>query len=231
MKTYKLFLEGLGAMCIAVSVQAQGSFGNLGFESANLSPVPAGQFGGEVSSLNAIPFWTGYLDTVQQTQVLQNNLTLGNASIDILGPNWNMGGIIEGQYTVVLQPGRGPNIGGPPSNVSASISQTGLVPANAQSLQFKAGIFTPFSVSLGGQNLNLVQLGTGANYTLYGANIPLSEIGQSEALTITALAGPNSADYFDSFVFSPSSVPEPATWTLLLCGAGLLGVRRKLRKQ
>ena len=158
------------------------------------------------------------------TQILQNNMTLGDASIDILGPNWNMGGIIEGQYTVVLQPG------GNGTYISASISQTAVVPANAQSLQFKAET-SSFSVILGGQNLALIPLGTGANYTLYGANIPASDAGQSEALTITALAGPNTTDYFDSFVFSPSSVPEPATWTLLLCGAGLFGVVRQWRKR
>ena len=115
------------------NAEAQG-FVNLDFESATLFPVPSGQFGGEVSSTNAIPGWTGSLGTIQVTQVLQNNFTLGNASIDILGPNWSFAGIIEGQYTLVLQPGFDPFGSG--HDVSASISQTGLVPADARSIQF-----------------------------------------------------------------------------------------------
>jgi hypothetical protein len=219
-------------LCLTIGTKlqngfSQGTFENLNFESATLSPVPAGQFGGEVSSLDALPGWTCYIGPYQVTQVLQNNLTLGDASIDILGPDWNFNnGIIEGQYTVVLQPGDGNQGNGNFGYVSASISQTALVPANAQSLQFKAAISSPYTVSLGEQNLNLVVLGSGPNYTLYGANIPSGDTGQSEALAITALAGPNNADYFDSFVFSNQEIPEPQTWTLLLCGAGALSLWR-----
>ena len=58
MKTYTFLLLINSVMCMGTPVQAQGNFVNLGFESANLAPVPAGQFGGEVSSLDAIPGWT-----------------------------------------------------------------------------------------------------------------------------------------------------------------------------
>src|SRR6266404_6353367 len=100
MKTCTSLLVGIGLACTTLSIHAQGSFQNLDFESANLSPVPSGQFGGEVSSVDAVPGWTCFLGTTQITQVLQNNLTLGNASIDVLGPDWNnFSGIniIEGQ--------------------------------------------------------------------------------------------------------------------------------------
>ena len=141
-------------------MQAQGTFRNLDFESANLPPI---QFGGPVSTLDAIPGWRAFLGTTQVTQVLHNNLTLGNASIDILGPYSSFGRIIEGQYTVVLQPGFDPSGSG--QNVGASISQTGLVPANARSLQFKAiTYYGSISVSMGGQNLSLIPLGTSAHY-------------------------------------------------------------------
>ena len=202
----------------AILANAQGTFQNLNFESANLSPVPSGQFGSFVSISDALPGWTGYLGSEQVTQVLQNNLTLGNASIDILGPNWSYNGIIEGQYMVVLQPGLDPFGSG--QNVSASISQTSLVPANALSLQFKAEtpLFSAWSVSLGGDNLSVIPLGTGANYTLYGANIPSSDAGQAETLTITALAAGNTAESFDSFVFLPSPLPEPNPLVLTCIG-------------
>src|ERR1700734_2332700 len=58
---------------------SQGAFQNLGFESANLTPVPSGQYGGEVSTTAAIPHWTAFLGATQVTQILQNNETLGNA--------------------------------------------------------------------------------------------------------------------------------------------------------
>src|ERR1700722_1510008 len=114
--------SGLWALCAV----AQGPFQNLDFESANLSPPP-GQFGSLVPIMNALPGWSGFLGTNQTTVVYQNNFTLGAASIDILGPGWNnyIGiSILEGQYTVVLQPGKGQT----GANVGASISQSGLVP-------------------------------------------------------------------------------------------------------
>ena len=84
---------------------------------------------------------------------------------------------------------------------------------------------SPFNLSLGGQTLSLIPLGVGSNYTLYGADISLFA-GQVENLTITALAAPNSADYFDSIVFSPSTVPEPSGLALATLGALLIGFRR-----
>ena len=227
MQTYNSSLIGLGLVCAVLSTQAQGTFQNLGFESANLTPIPAGQYGGFVPIANALPGWTGFLGTNQVTQVLHNIYTLGNASIDILGPNWSFWSLIEGQYTLVLQPGAIPPQFG---NFSASITQTGLVPADAKSLQFKAALFSPVTVSLAGQTLSLVPLVTGPNYTLYGADIS-SLAGQSGALTITALAAPNTTASFDSFVFSSMPVPEPRVFGLaalgaLLVGWGVLGGRR-----
>ena len=190
------------------SAQAFQAFHNLDFESASLALIPPGQFGGFVPISDALPGWTGYIGTNQVTTVLQNNYTLGNASIDIFGPDWGRyeGGIIEGQYTLALLQGVDPqSMGWPVQFVSASISQSGLVPGNAQSLQFKAQTFsqTNFVVSLGGKALSLVPIGSGTTYTLYGADVS-AFAGQFETLTITALPGPNIQPYlFDSIVFSP----------------------------
>jgi hypothetical protein len=199
-------------------------FQNLDFESANLSPIPAGQFGGEVPITDAIPGWTGYLGTAQVSQVLQNDYTLGAASLDILGPNWSLSGIIDGQYTVVLQPGAGSS----GVTVGVSISQTGLIPTSTESLFFKAqpnSGATTLLVSLGGQNVSFSAISTGPNYTLYGGNIS-AFAGQAEQLTITAVANAGNLWYIDDIQFSPSSVPEPSTLGLIALGGLLFGLRR-----
>ncbi len=203
-----------------ISVQAR-AYVNLDFESAILTPTPPGQFGGSVPIGLALPGWSGYLGTNRVANVLQNNLTLGNASIDILGPNWNFGGIIEGQYTLVLQPGVDPFGSG--VTVGATVSQPGLVPSYAKSIQVKASVFSSFAVSLGGQSVDLIPIGSGPTYTLYAADIS-SFAGQALTLAVTALPAPNTTDYFDSIVFSASPVPEPSVVGLLALGALLFGV-------
>jgi len=213
-------------VCAASSAPAQGTFQNLGFEAAHLSPIPPGQYGGYVSSAIGIPGWVGYLGTTQVTQVLQNNLTLGNASIDILGPTWTEGGIIEGSYTLVLQPGSNPFSGNPNDHIDASVEQTGLVPVDARSIQLKASA-SSFSVSFAGQALPLFPMGSGQNYTLYGADLSsfAGQVGTLRITALTTLAQPSTADYFDSLIFSSQAVPEPTVFGLSALGALLLGWR------
>ena len=84
------------------------NFINLDFESANLSPIQAGQVGGSVPTTNAIPGWTAFVNGIQLTQILQNSANLFVPSISILGPNWNNQNgpsVIQGNYTLVLTSG------------------------------------------------------------------------------------------------------------------------------
>ncbi|HEX3720088.1 MAG TPA: hypothetical protein VH595_19235 [Verrucomicrobiae bacterium] len=77
----------------------------------------------------------------------------------------------------------------------ASISQTGTIPASAQSLLFEEqglqGAANPqlgvgnFAVLIGDQSIPLEVVSSGANYTLYGANISAWD-GQSKELTFSA---------------------------------------------
>ena len=53
-------IGGLTLLLSVAGALAQGTFQNLGFESANLAPIPPGQYGGPVSSFDAIPGWTGF---------------------------------------------------------------------------------------------------------------------------------------------------------------------------
>jgi len=215
----------------AMLANAQGTFQNLNFESANLTPIPAGQYGGSVSIVSALPDWTGYLGTVQQTQVLQNNYDLGSATINILGPSWNIGypGIIDGDYTVMLQAGAG--AGG---LINASIAQTGMVPAFAQSMEFSLAEVlggNGFSVSFAGNSLSPAVLSTatspsGQSYNVYGVDIS-PYAGQTGQLEFTSIAnGRDSSLLLDDITFSPNAVPEPSTLALVVMGGLALAARR-----
>ncbi len=214
----------------ATFAQAQGQFVNLGFESAHLPPIPQGQFGSFVPISQALPGWIGFLGTTPFSSVLQNNFDLGSPNISIFGPNWTTDqGIIEGQYTVLLQTGVG--------NEDVFLLQNGLIPLGSQSLLFKAAsandsLTINFSVSFTGQHLSPIPLSFGPNYTLYGADISAFS-GQAGGLKFTALGDsshPNNI-LLDSFVFSPIPVPEPSTLALFAVGGilALLGLRRKAR--
>jgi hypothetical protein len=78
---------------------------------------------------------------------------------------------------------------------------------------------------LGNQNISFSALSTGANYTLYGGNIPLAFAGQSEQLMFSALEGENFWN-IDDIQFSSTAVPEPNEFALGALGALLLGLRR-----
>src|ERR1017187_649483 len=207
----------------ASNLRAQ-AFQNLDFENANLSVIPSGEFGGSVPITNAIPFWVGYLGTNQVTQVLQNNLTLGNASIDILGPDWNTSVILQGQYTVELQPGQNPFTGS--GLVNASLAQVGLIPTNAKSIMLEAlGTGTNFTVSFAGQTISLSAIGSGPNYTLFGGDIS-SFADQVGELRLSTLSPLGAGVLLDAISFSTQAIPEPSGLSLVMMGIAGLGVWR-----
>jgi hypothetical protein len=112
-----------------------------------------------------------YLGNVQSGQALYNNEFLGSATVDIVSSKF--GGVIDGQFTAVLQSGTDTTEGGP--LVSASIAQNGTIPTNAQSLQYKAAEGSQLlSVSFAGNTLTPFVIGSGQvnpsdiAYTLYG---------------------------------------------------------------
>ena len=203
-----------------LQASGQGTFQNLNFENAVIIADPASGPGAYYADA-ALPGWTptGFLGP---NDVLYNSASLGSTSVSILDPNGHPPAL-DGSFSVYLYGGV--------TAASASISQTGVVPGSTQSLLFKAqqyGLGT-LQVSLGGQNLSYVALSTGANYTLYGVNIP-TYAGQSEQLTFSALEGANNAWNIDDIQFSVMGIPEPETWALLLCGAGALAALRRKRR-
>ena len=221
-----------GGLCY--SLHAQGTFQNLDFESANLSPIPAGQYGGEVPLSSALPGWNASIGGVALTQVLQNSYDLGQASIDILGPNWSYvnPGIIGGTDTVYLQSGGSP--GNSTDTVNVSLWQYGSIPGNAQSLEFStynALGSSPLSVSFDGNSLSSFLLSSGQTpsgqvYDIYGANIALYA-GQIGQLKFTAQF-PNWTE-LDDITFSPTAVPEPIAMGLSGLGGLMLAFYRRGR--
>ena len=198
------------------SGQAQG-FVNLNFENATVSPAPVNGFGGDVDPAMAFPGWT-----VQGAQsILYNNRTLGNTMAALIGPSfpdYEGDTPLQGSYSAWLGTFQYP---GQPT---PSLSQTALVPANAQSIKFLSA--SPFDPSTPVEPL----FGT---VTLGGVALPLTSIGGTRfAADVSAFAGQienltfSGNIYFDNIQFSTSAVPEPSAFALGALGALLLGFRR-----
>jgi hypothetical protein len=218
------------AMIAAVSsdtLLAQGTFQNLDFEEAT---VPLSSFG-DYSVASALPDWSVYYGTAQQTEVLVNATPLDAPTVTL----WTsdapiIGGIIDGNFSAFMLGGDTPNTQG------VSISQTGLIPDGTRSLFFKAEGGGQLDVELGSQPVFFTAVGSGPNYTLYGANIS-AWAGQTAQLTFTVPGAPHQPSMesgweIDDISFSPISVvPEASPLVLTGFGALLFGVYNRLRSK
>lgn len=213
-------MKNITALFISLLAVGPSGFGqgfiNLDFESAN---IPSGSGGGYVAASDAIPGWVAYKEGVAVDPIVYNALSLGVPEISIHDSSdpygYYFGGVIAGNYTVVLQPSF------PGGIRSAAIGQTGLIPADAQSLILYAN--GPISVSFAAQFVPLDILGSGSNYTIYGGNIG-AYAGQSGELRFTANAISPSGwgTALDNIQFSAAAIPEPSAVSLL--GLGLLAL-------
>ena len=211
----------LFALSLLVQCSYAQGFVNIDFGSANIpNSTPSGSF---VSMSNAIPGWTGYLGSVQQTTVLYNSLATGSAVLAILATNSPVGGVIPGNiYNVVLQAGS--------TSLSAAIAQTAVIPSYANSIFFTASLpyAAGWQVTIAGQNIPVTEVSTvGNGFAIFGGDIS-AFAGQQDELRFTALfgAGPTVNLYLDSISFSTSIVPEPGVFALVALGGLLLGYRR-----
>ena len=212
----------LATVLAALSSQAQGTFQNLNFEQAD--PMSAGNplYPEAVTTASALPDWTVTIGGVQQTEVFYDAPSLGGPAVMLVGPGNDPGfAPIDGYYSVLLQ--------GTFSSSLPAISQTGLIPAGTQSLFFEAqaGI-EGLDVLVGTQSVPITAVGTGPNYTLYGATIS-AWAGQTEQLTFAAqesTAGLNNW-VLDDISFSPQAVPEPNPLALTGVGALLFALYRR----
>ena len=196
----RMLLAGSLSLFMSLSSRGQG-FVNLDFESAQVVFTT----GGIVAS-NAFLGWSVFSGTNQLSVVAYDASFVG--APQLIGSNAN---VIAGNFSVELGSG-------------SSISQTGLVPSNSESLLFDAVSPSPL-VALGGLNLfpTLISVATnnvnGRSYGVYGADIS-SFAGQVETLAFSGSA------YLDDIQFSPQVVPEPSASLLFLASGFLFYVRR-----
>jgi hypothetical protein len=113
------------------SVLAQGTFENLNFEEANPVMINGSPY---VTAASALPYWTAAIGGVQQSQLTENDPSVGAPWVMLVGPGFPYYSPLDGNYSVFLQG----------SGVSAlpSISQTGTIPAGTESLLFDAQTVT-----------------------------------------------------------------------------------------
>jgi alpha-tubulin suppressor-like RCC1 family protein len=173
---------------------------------------------------NALPGWSAYYGTNLQTQVRQNSVTIGSENISIFGPEYcpEYGVVaLEGVYSVSLQGGcyTGAN--------KVSIVQTGLIPAWANSLQFKASSTNGLSVTIGSQSVPFVSIGNDLYACAVSAFAGLEEeLGFTgatcsycilDAITFSPQFPPTVA----AFIGSPTSgwAPLTVTFTDISCGS------------
>ncbi len=224
-----ILIAGQAGQAHLRQVQAQDTFKNLDFESANLSPADPLS---TVPASTGMPGWTVLIGTTSESMILFNDSTLGTSSISILGRGNSLSPVIEGNFMALLNAGADPANNQAPADVS--LNQTGLLPVNANSILFKArGGLAGFNLAMGGQVIATVPLLTTTDYTLYGADVSRFA-GKLATLKITALSdvprGPNVIG-LDSISFSPQPIPEPSVGVLVVCGLALLGLhlRRSIR--
>jgi hypothetical protein len=212
--THAVCITGI-MLQMAGQAVAQGSFQNLNFEAANVPNVPPLGFGSDVPTTDGVPGWVVYLGGIPQSSMLHNNVSLGAAEVAIYGPQWFASQILEGNYTVALQP----STAGP--STSASIGQTGLIPQTAESFSFYGN--GGFVVTFNGHEIPLTTLGSGANYTVLAGDIS-AFAGQTAELLFQG------GGLLDNIQFSNLPVPEPSVLGLSALGALLLGwcvIRRR----
>jgi hypothetical protein len=213
-------LTFLAALLVAgasvFSLPGQGTFQNLDFESAQLLFIGNSQ---AVATTNALPGWTAFAGSDQLSVIAYNVFSIVHP-VELIGSNALH---LNGNFSVFLTQA------GLPFPGLGTISQTGLVPSDAQSLLFKAAMDpSAILVALGGENLLYIALSSGPNYTLYGADIGRFA-GRAVQLTFSAVV--SRGGMIDDIEFSSQPIPEPSAGILVVLAAWSLALHQQRRER
>jgi len=192
-------------------------FANLGFEDGQI-PIPP------IHPLQpadlVLPGWTARMgDNVLSEVGFGGNLSEhGNVTVNFDSPAF------EGRFGLHLS--GGPELGTAGPKVPASVSQVGLIPANARSLIFD-GVISGGSVTeirLDGTLVPLNLIASSPEKFTYALDVsPFA--GREVELRLMNYAPPDQLTggaYIDTLRFSSTVVvPEPASWLLLSLGFSL----------
>jgi hypothetical protein len=217
MKCVSAFLSVAVLLIGRMAVFSQGNFINLGFESTTITPV---YFPGGDRYVATIPGWgVNTYNTVNgdTNSVDFNDIALaGGPLITLHDRSSRFFQAIQGNYSVLLQAG---SIYMPHLTNGASISQTGQIPLNSQSITYwGSGV----EVFFNGQALSSIPIIVTSNYTVWGADIS-AYAGQSGELRFTAPW--QRSGTLDGIQFSTTPIPEPRIFSMVALGGLLLAWR------
>jgi len=234
-KDFQAIMVVAAAVCASIISGNAQQFQNLNFESPLINTYATDQFGDE---LYQIPNWTAAIGSSQISVATSSGGLLDQSDVYV-----NTASPIDGTTSI--------NLGSVyylASRASVSISQTGLVPQNAQSIQFRINnqrqnelVATPMNplepqmfLTMNGQACALNLVSNDGSYYVLGANIG-TFAGQTATLTIGANATGYSVEFgatIDDVAFSSVAVPEPSSLTMVGVGIGsmlILGGRKIVR--
>lgn len=193
------------AMLSAGMVLGQGTFQNLGFEQARIIFIPSTAY---VATTNALLGWTAFYQGNEMTGIHYN----APSAINPVGLVGSSAAVISGSYSVILE-------------TDGEIRQTGAVPADANSLFFKArwaGMSPVLAVALGGQSLTLTVISNTNDYTLFGVDVSRFS---GQVATLSCSQQGLARYVLDDFEFSPLLIPEPGVFGLVGVGVLCFAVR------
>jgi hypothetical protein len=222
-------------------------FVNLSFESADVSGAAPPFY--TVPLTNGVPGWqaSGFyhlrngLGTFSISQNVYFNTTdLDQITLGIYNSSNSSPSIhpVFGNYSAYIEADLGSV-----DNSQLSLAQSGLVPADAQSLRFRvmpyssmSGVAAQLSVVLGGQPLSLNVLSVQPTYQIMGADISpyantLAQLRFDVNAAYFSLGGPNVlvGIGLDNITFSSTQIPEPSS--VALFAAALLRLIAKAGRQ
>ena len=197
-------------------------FVNLDFDEAVITPGVPGVSTATLTGWAVSPL---AYPVANLNVVLYNVIAFDAAAVTLQGANSPYSPAIQGLYSILLQGG---SMAIPESAGGASISQTGQIPLEMESLIILANTDSysgsTFQVTFAGQELPFLMTGSTATYDIYSADVS-AYAGQTGLLQFSVPWQSNVL--FDNYYFSSSPVPEPKVSALAIFGALLLAWRHR----